>query len=95
MTQSATTSEEQYQLFHFDFCPFCMRVRQFLERNSLTIPLRNIHRDRAAYDELVQGGGSQQVPCLRIERDGNVRWLYESEDIIHYLAERAADGSAS
>jgi hypothetical protein len=28
------------------------------------------------------------VPCLRIERDGKVRWLYESLDIIEYLREQ-------
>lgn len=78
-----------YQLFHFDFCPFCMRVRQFLEQARLTIPLRNIHRDPEARAELVAGGGSQQVPCLRIESDGAVRWLYESEDIIRYLRDHA------
>lgn len=25
------------------------------------------------------------VPCLRIEENGNVKWLYESNDIICYL----------
>ena len=79
---------ETYQLFHFDFCPFCLRVRQFLEEQGLDIPLRNIHRDRSAYEELVREGGSQQVPCLRIERGEGVEWLYESADIIRYLAER-------
>ena len=79
---------ENYQLFHFDFCPFCLRVRQFLEERGLSIPLRNIHRERAAYEELLREGGSQQVPCLRIERVGEVEWLYESADIIQYLAAR-------
>lgn len=82
---------EKYQLFHFDFCPFCMRVRRFLEQNEINIPLRNIHQDASAHQELVQGGGSQQVPCLRIEQAGSVRWLYESADIIEYLRTRHAD----
>lgn len=80
---------ETYQLFHFDFCPFCMRVRQYLEQSGLRIPLRNIHREPEAHRELLAGGGSQQVPCLRIERDGNVRWLYESDDIIRHLQQHA------
>jgi hypothetical protein len=33
------------------------------------------------------------VPCLRIERDGEVTWLYESLDIIAYLRAHAV-GSA-
>lgn len=76
---------ETYQLYHFDFCPFCMRVRRFLEQSGMNIPLRNIHQEKAAHQELVSGGGSQQVPCLRIEANGQVRWLYESADIIEYL----------
>jgi glutathione S-transferase len=41
--------------------------------------------------ELIAGGGKGQVPCLRIETDdGNVRWLYESADIIAYLREQAS-----
>jgi glutathione S-transferase len=80
---------ETYQLFHFDFCPFCMRVRHFLDRSGLDVPLRNIHKEPEAHRELLAGGGSQQVPCLRIEApDGQVRWLYESADIIAYLGER-------
>ena len=83
---------ESYQLFHFDFCPFCMRVRRYLEQAGITIPLRNIHQEQAAHQELVSGGGSQQVPCLRIEQDGQVRWLYESADIIDYLAANYSGG---
>lgn len=38
--------------------------------------------------ELVQGGGKGQVPCLRIETEqGEVRWMYESDDIIKYIQE--------
>jgi glutathione S-transferase len=36
--------------------------------------------------DLIAGGGKDQVPCLRIENDdGDVRWLYESIDIVRYL----------
>ena len=31
------------------------------------------------------GGGSTTVPCLRIRRDGQEEWMYESLDIIDYL----------
>ena len=73
-------------LYHFDSCPFCLRVRRELVRLGVEIELRNIHRDHSRYDELVRGGGKQQVPCLRIENDdGTVEWLYESSDIIVWL----------
>ncbi len=36
--------------------------------------------------DLIAGGGKSQVPCLRIETEnGDVRWLYESIDIVRYL----------
>jgi glutathione S-transferase len=40
---------------------------------------------------LLQGGGKVQTPCLRIAgEDGQVRWMYESGDIIRYLQQRFA-----
>jgi glutathione S-transferase len=39
---------------------------------------------------LVNQGGKLQVPCLRIEKDGKVEWLYESSSIINYLNDEFA-----
>ena len=36
--------------------------------------------------ELLKGGGKGQVPCLRIESEGQVEWMYESDEIINYLS---------
>lgn len=36
--------------------------------------------------DLLQGGGKGQVPCLRIESEGQVEWMYESDEIINYLS---------
>ena len=45
--------------------------------------------DAQARDELVAGGGRATVPCLRIEQpDGTYEWMYESRDIVAYLAEQ-------
>lgn len=79
---------ESYQLFQYDSCPFCYRVRLFLADIGIDIPLRDTLRDPAARRELLEGGGRAMVPCLRIERDGEVQWLYESMDIISYLRAR-------
>ncbi len=83
-------------LYHFDSCPFCLRVRRELARLGVEVELRNIHRDRSRYDELVRGGGKQQAPCLRIENDdGTAEWLYESSDIISRLqADLCSPGAA-
>ncbi|MDZ7669750.1 MAG: glutaredoxin [Gammaproteobacteria bacterium] len=82
---------ETYTLYHYASCPFCARVRQFLDQAGIELPMRDILRDPAARRELIDGGGRATVPCLRIERDGTVRWLYESLDIIDYLKRRYAN----
>lgn len=76
---------ESYQLFKYDSCPFCMRVRAFLQQAGLEIPMRDTLLDPDARRELIEGGGSGTVPCLRIDDGRSVRWLYESLDIIEYL----------
>jgi glutathione S-transferase len=78
---------EQYQLFKSDTCGFCHRVRSFLQQNNKEVSLRDINRDQEAFRELLAGGGKGMVPCLRIESgDGAVSWMYESMDIMEYLA---------
>jgi glutathione S-transferase len=49
---------------------------------------RNASEGSPYRDELLQGGGKIQTPCLRIEKDGSVEWLYESSAIISYLEKR-------
>lgn len=79
---------ETYQLYKTDICGFCHRVRRYLEEAGWEIPMRDTLRDSQALEELIRGGGRATVPCLRIERDGDVEWLYESLDIIAYLEAR-------
>ena len=53
---------------------------------NLKIVLRDIHQNREHGRELILKGEHPMVPCLRIEDGmGDLRWLYESSDIIHYL----------
>lgn len=76
-------------LYHFGSCPYCVRVRRAISRLQLSITLRDTLGDPQARSELIQGGGSTQVPCLRIEgTDGHAHWMYESADIVAYLEER-------
>jgi len=77
---------ESYVLYQYQTCPFCFMVRRFLASIDVELPMRDTMRDPQAYRELVEGGGRATVPCLKIEDTaGNVRWLYESSDIIAYL----------
>ena len=81
---------ETYQLFKSDTCGFCHRVRHYLAGIGWDIPLRDTMHEPAANRELIEGGGRSTVPCLRIDRDGELSWLYESLDIIEYLESRRA-----
>jgi len=76
-------------LYHFKICPFCIKVRHEMARLSLPINLLDAQHDSKYRAELLQGGGKVQTPCLRIsDSQGNVRWMYESNDIIQYLRQR-------
>lgn len=78
-------------LYHFSTCPFCIKVRHEMARLSLPIPLRDAQHDHKHKTALMSGGGKVQTPCLRIEHEpGNIEWLYESRDIIHYLRQQFA-----
>jgi len=73
-------------LYQYEACPFCVKVRRALRRNGLNIEVRDAKKVEEYRTELLQGGGKLKVPCLRIdEGEGNVSWMYESSDIIHYL----------
>jgi glutaredoxin len=78
-------------LYQFEACPFCVKVRRAIKRMNLNIELRDLIKVAAFEEELLKGGGQRQVPCLRISnRDGSVRWLYESSDIIAFLTDLIA-----
>jgi len=72
-------------LYHYETCPFCLRVRDAMKRLDINMELRNA-REENFKEELIQGGGKKQVPCLRIEKDGDATtWMYESDAIVEYL----------
>ena len=80
---------ERMVLYHFQTCPFCIKVRHEMARLSLPIELLDAQHDPLRREELQQGGGKIQTPCLRITDDqGNIQWMYESDDIIKYLQHR-------
>jgi len=73
-------------LYYSKYCFFCQKVLIFLRGRDLDLELRNTS-DREHAQALMAGGGKTQVPCLRIENEqGAVEWMYESDDIIQYLA---------
>ncbi|MBF7053120.1 glutaredoxin [Halomonas sp. KAO] len=82
---------EDLALYQFRTCPFCVKVRKELARLALPIEARDAQFDQQHRRELAENGGRVKVPCLRIAHaDGEVEWLYESDDINAWLHQRFA-----
>jgi len=75
------------KLYQFYACPFCIKTRRAIKRLNLQIETRNAQSGQYRA-ELLAGGGEVKVPCLKIESDEGVQWMYESTDIIQYLEKR-------
>ncbi|GAD80220.1 glutaredoxin family protein [Vibrio ezurae] len=88
--QSADTKAKDLTLYQFEACPFCVKVRRELKRQSINIELKDAKDDSQAREELQVGGGRIKVPCLKITADGKETWMYESSDIITYLQKEFA-----
>ncbi|MDD5561548.1 MAG: glutaredoxin domain-containing protein [Candidatus Omnitrophica bacterium] len=48
-------------------CPWCIRVKQFLEENHIDFQNIDVSADQRAVDELIQKSGQMGVPVLDIE----------------------------
>ncbi len=77
-------------LYQFLACPFCIKTRRAIYKLNLPIETRSAFEGSPHRKALLEGGGRVKVPCLRIEQDGKVEWMYESSDIIRYLEKRFA-----
>jgi len=75
-------------IYQFKLCPFCIKTRRALHKLNLPISLLDAKNDSIARATLLEKGGKIKVPCLRVENDSEVTWMYESNDIINYLTQR-------
>lgn len=73
------------KLYQFFGCPFCIKTRRIVHKLNLPIEYRSAQEGSPYRSELEKQGGKVQVPCLRIETDQGVEWMYESSAIIEYL----------
>lgn len=90
----ASGEVKQLALYQFASCPFCVRVRQAIDRLGVEVELRDVRRDPERLRELVQATGRTTVPCLRIEGPGGqVRWMHESAEIVRWLEEHCGDSA--
>ncbi|GGN24341.1 hypothetical protein GCM10011350_13330 [Marinomonas arctica] len=88
--QQINTEVQDLTLYQFFACPFCIKTRRAMYKLNLPIEKRSASEGSPHREALLQGGGKIKVPCLRIEQDGKVEWMYESSQIIRYLENRFA-----
>ena len=55
-------------IYQFEACPFCVKVRRFIRKNSLKINLKDAKNNKDFKSELVNEGGKHKVPCLKITK---------------------------
>ncbi|ABM05311.1 glutaredoxin [Psychromonas ingrahamii 37] len=80
---------QNMQLYQYQACPFCVKVRREIRRQGLNI--NTVDAKQAEHKEVLENqGGKIKVPCLRIEENNKVVWLYESSAIIEHLNTRFA-----
>ncbi len=87
---SAQSAMQGLSLYQFFACPFCTKTRRAIHKLNVNVEARDINKYPEFREQLEQGGGRVKVPCLRIEDEGEVRWMYESNDIISFLENRLA-----
>ena len=86
--QVANIDAQGLSLYQFYACPFCIKVRRKIHALNVPINVCDAQNDQRKRQELSIEGGKLKVPCLRIEEQGKVLWMYESSDIINYLNQR-------
>jgi glutaredoxin len=86
----AQSAMQGLSLYQFFACPFCTKTRRAIHKLNVNIEARDINKNSDYRQQLEDGGGRVKVPCLRIEENGAVRWMYESNQIISFLEQKVA-----
>ncbi|XP_027348464.1 uncharacterized protein LOC113860037 [Abrus precatorius] len=79
------------QLFEFEACPFCRRVREAMTELDLSVEVYPCPKGSVRHREVVRRtGGKEQFPFL-IDLYSGIS-MYESGDIVKYLFEQYGEG---
>jgi glutathione S-transferase len=83
--------EQPLELYEFEGCPFCRKVREALSILDLDAVVHPCPRNGPRFrPEVVRRGGKAQFPYL-VDPNRDVA-LYESDDIVRHLFETYGDG---
>ncbi|KAF8025466.1 hypothetical protein BT93_F2337 [Corymbia citriodora subsp. variegata] len=80
------------QLFEFEACPFCRRVREAMTELDLSVEVYPCPKGSARHRELVRNLGSKEQFPFLIDPNTGVS-IYESGDIVNYLFEKYGNGT--
>lgn len=76
------------ELYQFESCPFCQKVRQKMTELDLDYICRNVPKGSDSRELLRELGGKEQVPFLVDNSSSDeVVMMYESENIVEFLEE--------
>lgn len=73
------------ELYQFESCPFCAKVRGVMSELQLDYICRNVLKGTEKRSIVQHLGGQDMVPFL-VDLDKGLK-MYESDDIITYLRE--------
>lgn len=86
--------ERPLELFEFEACPFCRKVREALSMLDLEARILPCPKGGTRFrPELERRAGRLQFPWLHDPNTG--RQMYESDDIVDYLFRTYGDGSGA
>jgi glutathione S-transferase len=80
------------EIYEFEGCPFCRKVRDVMSELDLEYVARTSARGSAKRDAIMARGCKHQFPYLVDPNTGSE--MYESEDIIDYLCKTYGEGRA-
>lgn len=69
-------------LYELSTCPYCKKVLEFLDENSIPYELKDIN-EQENFDKMMKLGGKRQVPFIHDTTASKT--MYESDAIINYL----------
>lgn len=90
VTSTGPQPAKPLELYEFEACPFCRKVREALTAFDLDAMIYPCPRGGHLREVVKQRGGKYQFPYLVDPNTG--KEMYESDDIIRYLATTYRDG---
>ncbi|CAN7124131.1 unnamed protein product [Brassica rapa subsp. narinosa] len=90
-TDVSSSPPLRLQLFEFEACPFCRRVREAMTELDLSVEVYPCPKGSVRHRELVRRSGGQEMFPFLIDPNTDTS-MYESGDIVKYLFNQYGNG---